>query len=353
MVQQYKSFSFNGIVWSDLLNVSLSNDFYAAGLRGSRSIIEEKIPGRDLPYFYEVDDEPLEFEVNFATEEPLTRGQIKGLARALLSHNGYKPLHFGDIANNVYTRKTPIFNVVFTGEPDFSFIGAGLNNSGAEIYNGYFTLQARVDRPYGYLPIKIINQPTATIGTVSGSFISTITGLGTDHGFLVNDIISATPGTGTLGTGIVTVTAVEANQITVSSTLTMTAGSITNLGIAGLLTTAGGIQFTNSADIEISPGIVFKNAANITDKIRLYNETNNTYITFTSLAEGEKVTISAALKTINSTSAGIYTRWEKDELILEPGLNILKFEYYDEEWYDYNINGFIITYEAPSYMLGD
>ena len=263
MIQQYKSFSFNGTVWSDLLNVSLSNDFYVACLRGPRSIKEEKIPGRDIPYFYEVDDEPLEFQVNFATEDPLTKGQIKALARALLSHNTYRVIHFGDVVSSVYTRKTPFFNVIFTGEPDFNFIGAGLNNSGNEIYHGYFTLQARADRPYGYVPVRIINQPTATIGTVSGSgpYTATITGLTTNHGFAVSDIISATAGSpGTLGTGTVTVSAVSTNSINISSTSnTLTAGSITNLGIFGYTTTASGFEFINTGDIEIAPGIIFKN----------------------------------------------------------------------------------------------
>ena len=359
MIQQYKSFSFNGTVWSDLLNVTLSNDFYVACLRGPRSIKEEKIPGRDQPYFYEVDDEPLEFEVNFATEDPLTKGQIKTLARALLSHTTYRVLHFGDVVSSVYTRKTPYFNVIFTGEPDFNFIGAGLNNSGNEIYHGYFTLTARADRPYGYLPIRIINQPTATIGTVSGTgpYTATITGLTTNHGFAVADRISATAGSpGTLGTGTVTVSSVSTNSINISSNSnTLTAGSITNLGIFGYTTTASGITFTNTSDIEIAPGIIFKNN-NITNQdIRLYNSTNNTAVTFSTLENGEQVTISAALKTITSTPAPattIYSRWQKDEMILESGENVLIFQR-NNGGTTYSTLGYLITFEAPSYILGD
>jgi hypothetical protein len=360
MIQQYKSFSFNGTVWSDLLNVTLSNDFYIACLRGARSIKEEKIPGRDIPYFYEIDDEPLEFEVNFATEDPLTKGQIKTLARALLSHNTYRIIHFGDVVSSVYTRKTPFFNVIFTGEPDFNFIGAGLNNSGNEIYHGYFTLQARADRPYGYVPVRIINQPTATIGTVTGTgpYLATITGLTINHGFAVGDRISAVAGTpGTLGTGTVTISAVSTNSINISSNSnTLTAGSITNLGIFGYTTTASGFTFINAGDIEIAPGIIFKNNTVANQDIQAYNSTNNTAVTFSTLENGEQVTISAALRTISSTPApatNIYSRWLKNELVLEPGTNVIQFQRDNTDFEEYSILGYLFTFEAPSYILGD
>jgi hypothetical protein len=357
MIQQYKSFSFNGTVWSDLLNATLSNDFYVACLRGERSIKEEKIPGRDLPYFYEVDDEPLEFEVNFATVEPLTKGQIKTLARVLLSHITYRTIHFGEVNNNVYIRKTPYFNVIFTGEPDFNFIGAGVNESGYEIYNGYFTLQARADRPYGYLPIRVINQPTATISSAAGTgpYTATISGLDSFHGFLINDLIAATNGTGGLGSGTVVVKTISTNSITIESTAAITNGSITNLRILDYNTTQNGVTFINTGDFETAPGIIFQNGADSTNKIRLYNVTNNTSVTFTNLQSGEIVTISAALKTITSNviPANIYTRWERDELILESGSNNLKFEFFNGTWQNYNVSGFVITYEAPSYILGD
>jgi hypothetical protein len=446
MIQQYKSFSFNGIIWSDLLNVTLSNDFYVACLRGSRSIIEEKIPGRDIPYFFEIDDEPLEFEVNFATEEPLTRGEIKSLARALLSHTGYKTLHFGDVVSSVYTRKTPFFNVIFTGEPDFNFIGAGTNNSGYEIYHGYFTLQVRADRPYGYVPIKFVYEADAVIGTVSASapYTSTISGLTTGHGFSVGDVIAAKDNGGNLGYGTVTITSVSANSINVSSNQDMTEGNITNLrnlvlgtynllgertigtvsgsgpytasitvpsthlfrvgdiinatngvgggaGSLGLgpvqitattsttitiysprLITAGTITnitvvyaginniggyFYNSGDIAINPGIVFTNTGtDLNTSFRIYNETNNTAVEFSSLKSGERVTISGALQTITTTSnTSIYTRWQKNNIQINSDINLIKIQRLSgENWIDYTgIINYLLTFEAPSYILGD
>jgi hypothetical protein len=77
-----------------------------------------------------------------------------------------------------------------------------------------------------------LTSQTGTIGTVSGSgpYTATITGLSGVSNLNINSIISATPGTGTLGTGTVTVTAVNSNtSITVSSSASMTAGTITNI----------------------------------------------------------------------------------------------------------------------------
>jgi len=73
---------------------------------------------------------------------------------------------------------------------------------------------------------------TGTIGTVAGSgpFTATITvATGTGAAFEVGDIITATAGTGNFGLGVMTVTGKAANTITVSSTLTFTAGTVTNI----------------------------------------------------------------------------------------------------------------------------
>ena len=73
---------------------------------------------------------------------------------------------------------------------------------------------------------------TGTIGTVTGSgpFTATITvATGTGAAFEVGDIITATAGTGNFGAGVMTVTGKAANTITVSSTLTFTVGTVTNI----------------------------------------------------------------------------------------------------------------------------
>jgi hypothetical protein len=425
MIQQYKSFLFNNTLFTNLLNVSLGNDFYVACLRGSRSIKEEKIPGRDLPYFFEIDDEPIEFDVHFAIENPLTMTDIKNITKNLIKFTTYKQLHFGNYINSTYTRKTPIFNVIFTNEPDFNFIGAGKNSSNIDTYVGYFTLHARADRPYGYEIVKIIYEKNATISLQSGALTfnteddspiittantaslyvgQTITGAGIpsnttilsitnsttlvmskdatatassvslsfspisalvsglieNHNFQANDIISADSNGGTLGAGIVTVQSVLGTTMIVRSTASMTNGNISDIKSAIYPTaTFSGGTFNIASDMDLAPGIFFKKIGNSTNKIRLYNATNNTSVTFTNLLENERISISAALKTINSNSSTpIYPRWEKDELVITDGENIISFQtYVDPNWTNVSnsdiIEGYTITMEAPSFLKGD
>jgi hypothetical protein len=152
MRQQYKAFRFDGQTYHEdmssgfkLINATLDNDFYMQCIRGPRSIVEDKIPGRDIPYFYEIDDEPLEFEVTFAFAEYMTKTQIKAIARKLFSPITYKELTFGDYVSSTYTAKTPVYKVIFHGETDINYV-QGANNT----YIAYFTLSVRSDRPYGY-----------------------------------------------------------------------------------------------------------------------------------------------------------------------------------------------------------
>ena len=71
-----------------------------------------------------------------------------------------------------------------------------------------------------------------TIGTVSGSgpFTATITGILSTIGLSPGTVISATAGTGSFGSGVMSIATIESStSITVSSTLTFTAGTVTNI----------------------------------------------------------------------------------------------------------------------------
>lgn len=166
MRQQYTAFRFDGQVFHEdmstgykLINATLDSDFYMQCIRGPRNIIEDQIPGRDIPYFYEADDEPLEFEVTFAFAEYMTKTQIKTVVRKLFSPVTYKELTFGDYVGSTYTVKTPIYRVLFHGETDINYTGGSDGK-----YIAYFTLTARADRPYGYnvITAAINGSPTAS-----------------------------------------------------------------------------------------------------------------------------------------------------------------------------------------------
>jgi hypothetical protein len=154
MKKVYTAFSFNGTVYTDLINVSLDNSMPSEDLRGNRTLLREKIPGRDIPYFYAVEDEPLEFDVVFALSVPKSKSELRVIMRNLITQTGYKELHFGDYntSTSTYTRQTPIYKVIFDGESKLDFVGTNVYNDGVATlkYFGYFTLRACADRPYGY-----------------------------------------------------------------------------------------------------------------------------------------------------------------------------------------------------------
>jgi len=171
MRQQYKAFQFDGTTYHEdmssgfkLINATLDNDFYMQCIRGSRTIVEDKIPGRDIPYFYEIDDEPLEFEVTFAFAEYMTKTHIKAIARKLFGPIGYKELTFGDYVSSTYTPKTPVYKIIFHGETDINYVqGSG------DTYIGYLTLKVRADRPYGFNNITAGNLASAAVSSLSVS----------------------------------------------------------------------------------------------------------------------------------------------------------------------------------------
>lgn len=154
MKKVYTAFSFNGVVYTDLINVSLENNMYSENMRGNRTLLKEKIPGRDIPYFYAVEDEALEFDVVFALTVPKSKAELRIMLRNLITQTGYKELHFGDYnaTTETYTRQSPIYKVIFDGESKLDFVGANVYNEGEATlkYFAYFTLKACADRPYGY-----------------------------------------------------------------------------------------------------------------------------------------------------------------------------------------------------------
>lgn len=284
MKKVYTAFSFNGTVYTDLINVSLENNMYSENMRGNRTLLKEKIPGRDIPYFYAVEDEALEFDVVFALTVPKSKAELRVMLRNLIAQTGYKELHFGsyDEDTETYTRETPIYKVIFDGESKLDFVGTNVYNEGVATlkYFGYFTLKACADRPYGFENVS-----------------STITSSGT--------------GTATI---------------------------------------------TNSGDLPMFPNIVITNGATAYSvPIRIYNNTNQTSVTFSSLAANEVITINAVLKTISSTVAGVYSRWtERDDLELNAGNNTIYLQQFTGgSWANITSNPWAsvaFTFEAPTFI---
>ena len=160
----YTAIKFNGENLPDFLNASLEASMASDSFRGSRTILKEKIPGRDIPYFYDVEDEALEFELTFALKDPLTKLQIKTLVRKLFNHRTYKTIEFGEYESSVFVSKSPVYKVIFSDELKFEYIGTKVYNNGVgtDKLIGSFTVKALCDRPYGYVYISVTGNDVNT-----------------------------------------------------------------------------------------------------------------------------------------------------------------------------------------------
>lgn len=93
-----------------------------------------------------------------------------------------------------------------------------------------------------FTPTTQVISTTGTVGSIAGSvtsFTATITGMTTNIGLTVGDEITATPGTGSIGVGTITVTGKPTGTsitIAVSGT-TPTAGTVTNISLLGTVQT--------------------------------------------------------------------------------------------------------------------
>jgi phage-related protein len=119
-----------------LINVNISNGLQDEPFYGGREIIEEIIPGRKKPYFYDIRESPLSFNVAFAFEEVWNYDKMREVARWLIKDN-YKELYFDD---NVDKR----YYAVVVDNPRL------IHNC---LKQGYVELTFRCNAPYAFSPI--------------------------------------------------------------------------------------------------------------------------------------------------------------------------------------------------------
>lgn len=141
MKQSYTTIYFNDRKLDKIFNATLSKDFYDESLFGSRTIIEESIPGRKNPYFYGVEYEPLEFEVTLGMIEPLDIYQIKEYIEMFYVPERYLPMAFEREDGFI----TPTFYVINTGTPKINY-----HRNNDQKFFGTIVLTLRCDAPYGY-----------------------------------------------------------------------------------------------------------------------------------------------------------------------------------------------------------
>jgi phage-related protein len=99
----------------------------------SRNIVEEKIRGKNSPYFYGIEEDPLQFDITLGKEGVWTDDFKKSVVKWLFK-NDYKPLISDDNTGIIYY-------CMAVGTPKF------YDNSKGE---GYITLTMRCDSPYAW-----------------------------------------------------------------------------------------------------------------------------------------------------------------------------------------------------------
>lgn len=153
---------------SGIFAATLDNDFYDEALLGSTNIVEEIVPKRDMPYFYGISREPLEFEVTFAFKKPMSIYEIKEYVEMFYDNETYQTLAFEREDGFI----TPIYYVIVTGEPEIEYM-----RQDTDEYIGYFKLNFRCNAPYGFEERRITleessSNPNNTIYPIDLSFAS-------------------------------------------------------------------------------------------------------------------------------------------------------------------------------------
>jgi len=144
MIQNAKYFTYNNISLASFTDMRIANegaDMYGLRIIGNRQIIEEKIPGRQAPYLYKVDDTPITLEITVALENPKPISELRSFFRWLYNNDTYKQLWFDTDPNKFYY-------ALFIGEPVFTYIerseAADITANDRQLI-GYITLTARTN----------------------------------------------------------------------------------------------------------------------------------------------------------------------------------------------------------------
>jgi phage-related protein len=142
-IRSSEYFIFNGQKSEDfgIVNVNVNSGMQSEPFVAGRTIKEQVIRGRDRPYYFGIQLQPLEFTVSFAFTQPWDSDLIKSVARWLTTPNYYVPMQFSDNLDIYYY-------CLCVDSPEL------IHNCLAE---GYINLKFRCDGAYAYSPIYTTN----------------------------------------------------------------------------------------------------------------------------------------------------------------------------------------------------
>jgi phage-related protein len=98
------SFTFASTPTTDfsLYNVNISSGMQEEFLTHSRNVLETKIRGNSMPYFQDIEREPLEFTIYCAFEDEKDEDEIEEIINWLCNYSYYQPLYFGSQTDRIY-----------------------------------------------------------------------------------------------------------------------------------------------------------------------------------------------------------------------------------------------------------
>ncbi|MGM7720485.1 distal tail protein Dit [Metabacillus sp. Hm71] len=131
-------FTYDGIKSTDMgvIQISVDSGLFDEHYLPETSIVEEKVPGRDNPYFVRLEREPITLPLSIYFQNQLTDEEARKIGR-WLNQDYYKPLIFSE-----YPHK--IFYCRYVGNPR-------LLHNGCK--QGYAKLEMRCNSPFAYSPV--------------------------------------------------------------------------------------------------------------------------------------------------------------------------------------------------------
>ncbi|MGG3920347.1 distal tail protein Dit [Geobacillus thermodenitrificans] len=137
MIQRL-DFSYDGISSLDMgvIQVSLEGGLFKETFVANKKINEVSIRGREKPYFFGTERDPLSFPLTIYFEDGFDENKIRNVAR-WLDQDFYKPFYFLEDPNKIYYAMTL---------ENSEFIHNGIRD-------GFITLNFRCNSPYAYSPV--------------------------------------------------------------------------------------------------------------------------------------------------------------------------------------------------------
>ncbi|MNF57841.1 Phage tail protein [compost metagenome] len=131
-------FTYDNIKSKDMgvIQINMDSGLFDEHYLPSTNIVEEKVPGRDTPYFIRLEREPITLSFSILFENELTDEEARKIGR-WLNQDYYKPLIFDSHPHK-------IFYCRYTGNPR-------LLHNGCQ--QGYATLEMRCNSPFAYSPV--------------------------------------------------------------------------------------------------------------------------------------------------------------------------------------------------------